>query len=68
MVESHLVSRKKSIEIELKRGVRDPKRRAFLLANLLRMERDIGALGFSEDEVEKNDFSYADSKKTSIHK
>lgn len=56
MIESKLVHRKNEIEVELKRGVRDPRRKKYLLNNLLLIERDIGLMGFSEEDIEKNDF------------
>jgi hypothetical protein len=56
MVQSRLVSAKQDIERELKRGVKDPRRKAYLTARLLQLERDIGVLGFSEDEIKRNNF------------
>jgi hypothetical protein len=66
VVESRLVSAKNSIEHELRLAAHqpiDPKRRRFLTAKLLQLERDISALGFSAEEIEHNDFSYSGDKK-----
>jgi hypothetical protein len=43
----------------LKQGVRDPKRKAYLVAKLLKVESEISALGFSKEEIERNNFGYA---------
>ena len=62
-MESRLVTRKNQIEAELKRGVRDGRRRKYLLENLLLLERDIGLIGFSEDEIKQNNFKEYRSRK-----
>jgi hypothetical protein len=49
-MQSRLVTRKNEIERELRRGVRDPQRRQYLIARLLQIENDIRAIGFSELE------------------
>lgn len=54
MIESRLVSKKKSFEIELKRGVSDPKRRQYLVSRLLQIENDIRALGLTPEEIKTN--------------
>jgi hypothetical protein len=59
---SRLISKKQDIEAELKRGVRDPRRKQYLTARLLQIDRDISSMGFSPEEVEKNDFVYDDKK------
>ena len=64
MIESRLVTRKNNIERELKIGVRDPKRKQYLLENLLLLERDIGRIGFDEEEVKKNNFQEYKRRKT----
>jgi hypothetical protein len=61
-MQSRLVTRKNEIESELRRGVRDPARKRHLTARLLQIENDIRAMGFSEEEIENNDF--ADGGKT----
>lgn len=64
MIESRLITRKNQIETELKRGVRDPKRKQYLLENLLLLERDIGIIGFDQEEIKKNNFIEYRSRKT----
>jgi len=59
MIESRLISKKQDIEAELKRGVRDPRRKQYLIARLLQIENDIRCMGFSPEEIEKNEFTYA---------
>lgn len=63
-MQSHLISKKQEIEAELKREVRDPRRKQYLIARLLQIDRDISSMGFSPEEVEKNDFAYDDKKVT----
>jgi hypothetical protein len=55
MISSALISKKHQIEREPKRGVRDPQKKAYLIARLLQIENDIKSLGFSEQEIESND-------------
>ena len=62
MIESRLVTKKADIERELRRGVRDPRRKQYLIAQLLQIENDIRAMGFSREEVERNEFTYAPDK------
>jgi hypothetical protein len=65
-MQSRLVLKKQQIEMELKRGVRDQRRKQYLTARLLQIENDIRRLGFSADDIESNDFAYsADEKKLS---
>jgi hypothetical protein len=63
MIESRLVSKKAELEFELKLGVRDPKRRAYLTQRLLGVERDIAALGLQEDEIRSNDVAVGHKQK-----
>jgi hypothetical protein len=63
-MQSRLILKKQDIEWELKRGVRDPRRKQYLRARLLQIDRDIASMGFSPEEVEKNDFAYDDRKVT----
>lgn len=62
MIESRLVSRKNELERELKKGVRNPQRKQYILANLRILERDINCLGFTEEEIKENNFKYRDRK------
>jgi hypothetical protein len=62
-MESRLVNRKNEIERELRLGVRDPRRKRYLLARLLQLERDISSMGFSESDIDKNDSAYFSDKK-----
>jgi hypothetical protein len=50
---SRLISKKQDIEAELKRGVRDPRRKQYLIARLLQIDRDISSMGFSPEEVRR---------------
>ncbi len=59
MIESKLISAKRAIEAELKRYPRDPKRKQFLLARLLLIEKDIRAMGFTSQDLERNEFAGA---------
>lgn len=61
-MQSRLISKKREIEQSLRRGVQDPRRKQYLTARLLQIENDIRAMGFSEEEIAKNDF--ADGGKT----
>lgn len=56
-MQSRLILQKQQIERELRRGVRDPRRKQYLIARLLQIENDIRCMGFSEEEIEKNDFA-----------
>ena len=51
-MQSRLVLKKQQIEMELKRGVRDQRRKQYLTARLLQIENDIRCLGFSADDIE----------------
>jgi hypothetical protein len=61
-MQSRLISKKQDIEAELKRGVRDPRRKQYLTARLLQIDRDISSMGFSPEEVKKNEFTYVPNK------
>ena len=61
-MQSRLVTRKNELERELRRGVRDPARKRYLTARLVQIENDIRSMGFSDEEIEKNEF--ADGGKT----
>jgi hypothetical protein len=63
-MQSRLISKKQDIEAELKRGGRDPARKQYLIARLLQIDRDISSMGFSSEEVKKNDFAYDDKRVT----
>jgi hypothetical protein len=63
-MQSRLISKKQEIEAELKRGIRDPRRKQHLTARLVQIDRDISSMGFSPEEVKKNDFAYDDKKVT----
>ena len=68
MIQSRLVTRKTEIEHELRlmnygAGRLDPRRKQYLVASPLQIERDITAMGFSEEEVKKNNFAYGGDKK-----
>ena len=61
MIESRFVARKNELENELrllnmreKVGVKDPRKRNYLLASILQLERGIQALGLSKEEIETN--------------
>jgi hypothetical protein len=56
-MQSRLICKKQEIENELKRGVRDPGRKQYLIARLLQIENGIRAMGFTEAEIARNDFS-----------
>jgi hypothetical protein len=55
-MQSRLVTRKNELERELRRGVRDPARKRYLTARLVQIENDIRSMGFSDEEIEKNEF------------
>ena len=55
MIESRLVTRKNQIEMELRRGVRDPRRKQYLTARLLQIENNCRCMGYSEAEIRNND-------------
>jgi hypothetical protein len=61
MVQSALINKKLQLETEIKRGVRDPKRRQYLINRLLQIESILSAMGFSPEDVERNDFAFAGS-------
>jgi hypothetical protein len=61
-MESHLISRKRDIETELRLmnygSLPNNKARKLVLERtLLGIERDIKSIGFNEDEIAKNDFA-----------
>lgn len=58
-MQSRLISKKQDVEHELKLDVGDLKRKRYLLARLSQAERDISVMGFSADDIEKSDSSYA---------
>jgi hypothetical protein len=66
VITSSLVTRKNAIEVELRRGVSDPKRKSYLLARLQQLNRDIQSLGFSEAEIEKNDILTGNDKDVTV--
>jgi hypothetical protein len=64
-MQSKLVSRRAEVIHQLKIlsqrervGIRDDKKKRQLTAILLQLERDIQSIGFSPEEIEKNEFSY----------
>ena len=57
LINSRILERKKQFEDELKKGVKDPVRKASILKYILQLERDIGVLGFNETEIEKGGLS-----------
>ena len=64
MVQSRLIIAKNDIERELRRGVRNPQRKDYLTARLLQLDRDVARLGFSEDDIKRNNFGGAANTKT----
>ena len=74
-MQSKLVSRRAEVIHQLKIlsqrervGIRDDKKKRQLTAILLQLERDIQSIGFSPEEIEKNEFSYhADKVEVSKH-
>ena len=66
MIASRLVTKKQSIEQELRlSGIhRDPARKCYLEARLVQMNRDIAALGFTKDEIDRNDVNADADEKT----
>jgi hypothetical protein len=64
MITSQLISKKQEIERELRWGVQDSKRKRHLLARLGELQRDIGRMGFSDEDVAKNDFAYSPNVQT----
>jgi hypothetical protein len=65
LMESRLVTARNEIlqELQVNRRI-DPRRKQYLLARLRTLERDIGAMGFSETDIEKNDISYGGAANT----
>jgi len=61
-MESRLVSKKREIERELRLGGRDSRPKQYLISRRLQIENDIRAMGFSLEEVERNEFTYAADK------
>jgi hypothetical protein len=59
-LQSRLISRKREIERDLKinRGM-PPQRKQALIQTLIGIERDIKALGLSDEELKSNDIKYA---------
>jgi hypothetical protein len=62
-VQSALVTKRNEIERELRLGVRDPRRKQYLVARLLQLDRDIAAMGYSQEEIERNDVKTGDDNK-----
>jgi hypothetical protein len=58
MIESKLISKKRELEAALRRGIRDPTKRNYALQHLLKVESEIKAMSFTEDEVKTNDIAY----------
>ena len=57
-MESCLIRKRNDIEFELRRGVRDPRRKKYLLARLLQLENDCGKMGFTPEEIKTGELSY----------
>jgi hypothetical protein len=65
-MQSALVTKRNEIERELRLGVRDPRRKANLTARLLQLERDIGSMGYSKEEIESNEIATGDDNKKTV--
>jgi hypothetical protein len=55
---SRIIAKRQQIERELRQGVRDPRRKIFLIHRLIQLERECAAMSFTEAEVKTNDIGY----------
>ncbi|MGO9399902.1 MAG: hypothetical protein ACLP19_18975 [Xanthobacteraceae bacterium] len=70
MIASRIISKIQDFEHELKMGAFrpiDPRRRHYLTESLKQLRRDVQSMGYTPDEIEKNDV-YAGVDKVGIQK
>lgn len=63
-MQSTIINRIQQYETELRRGVKDPARKRYLVSRLLQLRAEAsGAMGFSKEDMERNNFSYTPEQK-----